>query len=75
MKVQMLGRTSKEEIEERIKIVATAGALSRNKGTVTKVYESRNDYEKNLKLIKNILDSGHGTISEHDCIRGCYSNC
>lgn len=66
MKVLMLGNSTKDEVENRVKIVASAGNLSRANGTVTEVYNSRNDYEKNLKLIKLILNSGHKSILEHD---------
>ena len=66
MKVLMLGNSTKDEVENRVKIVASAGNLSRANETVTEVYNSRNDYEKNLKLIKLILNSGHKSILEHD---------
>lgn len=46
MKVLMLGNSTKDEVENRVKIVASAGNLSRANGTVTEVYYSRNDYEK-----------------------------
>ena len=45
MKVVMLGNDTKEEIEKRLQIVASAGNLSRADGTVTQVFESNNDYE------------------------------
>ena len=66
MKITILGNCSMEEREKIIQIVATAGKLSRADGTVTQVFESRNDYEKNIKLIQNILKSGHRSIAEHD---------
>ena len=50
MKLVMLGNDTKEEIEKRLQIVSAAGNLSRAEGTVTQVFESRNDYESNLKL-------------------------
>ena len=49
MKIVMLGGNTKKEIEKRLQIVAAAGNLSRADGTVTEVFESRNDYEANLK--------------------------
>ena len=38
MKVVMLGNDTKEEIEKRLQIVASAGNLSRADGTVTQVF-------------------------------------
>ena len=66
MKVVMLGNNTKEEIEKRLQIVASAGNLSRADGTVTQVLESHNDYETNLKLARAIVGYGHKSISEHD---------
>lgn len=66
MKVVMLGNNTKEEIEKRLQIVASAGNLSRADGTVTEVLESHNDYETNLKLARAIVGYGHKSISEHD---------
>ncbi|MGN1371708.1 MAG: FAD-dependent thymidylate synthase [Candidatus Coprovivens sp.] len=68
MKVVMLGNDSKEEIEKRLQIVASAGNLSRADGTVTQVFESNNDYEKNLKLARSVVGYGHKSIAEHDYI-------
>ena len=56
----------KEEIENNLRIVASAGALSRSEGTVMDVYESKNDYQKNLRLAKEVVGYGHRSISEHD---------
>ncbi len=66
MKIIMLGNDTKEEIEKRLRIVATAGNLSRADGTVTQVYETNNDYENNLRLARAIVGYGHKSISEHD---------
>ena len=66
MKLVMLGNDTKEEIEKRLQIVASAGNLSRADGTVTKVFESNNDYEKNLKLARAVVGYGHKSIAEHD---------
>ena len=68
MKVVMLGSNTKEEIEQRLQVVASAGNLSRAEGTVTQVYESRNDYEANLKLARAVVGYGHKSIAEHDYI-------
>lgn len=66
MKVVMLGNDTKEEIEKRVQIVASAGNLSRANGTVTQVLEKNNDYESNLKLARAIVGYGHKSICEHD---------
>ncbi len=66
MKVVMLGNDTKEEIEKRLQIVASAGNLSRADGTVTQVIENNNDYEKNLKLARAVVGYGHKSIAEHD---------
>ena len=68
MKVVMLGNDTKEEIEKRLQIVASAGNLSRADGTVTQVFESNNDYDKNLKLARAVVGYGHKSIAEHDYI-------
>ena len=53
-------------LEDRLRVVSTAGQLSREKGTVLDVYERRTDHEKNLKLASAVIGYGHKTISEHD---------
>ena len=68
MKIVMLGGNTKEEIERRLQIVASAGNLSRADGTVTQVFESNDDYESNLKLARAVVGYGHKSISEHDYI-------
>lgn len=68
MKIVMLGGNTKEEIERRLQIVASAGNLSRADGTVTQVFESSDAYESNLKLARAIVGYGHKSISEHDYI-------
>ncbi len=66
MKIDLIGNCSKEELEKRIQIVASAGKLSRFKGNVFEVIENCNDYENNLKLVKRIIKMGHKSIIEHD---------
>ena len=66
MNIVLLGSNEKEEIEKRLQKVAAAGILSRSDGTVTEVYDSRLDYEKNLKLAKAVIGYGHRSIAEHD---------
>lgn len=66
MKAVMIGSNTKEEIEKRLQIVASAGILSRSPGTVTEVIESHTNYETNLKIAKNVVGYGHRSVSEHD---------
>ena len=71
MKIVMLGSNTKEEIERRLQVVASAGNLSRADGTVTQVYENHNDYNSNLKLARAVIGYGHKSIAEHDYI--CFA--
>lgn len=66
MRIELLGGTSKENLEERIKIVAAAGKLSQFPGNVFEVLEDSKDYAENLKVIKRITKMGHKSITEHD---------
>ena len=63
MRVELL---QGKNIEERIKTIATAGKLSRTKGSVFDVLDSCQVYEKNLGLVKRIIGMGHKSIMEHD---------
>jgi len=66
MKIELLGGCTKEELEGRIQKIAAAGKLSRFPGNVFEVLDSCDDYEKNLKLVKRIINMGHKSIIEHD---------
>lgn len=66
MKVKLLFACNKKSLEERAKIVATAGKLSRFPGTVTEVYKSSTDYEKNKRFIERVIAMGHESITDHD---------
>ena len=68
MKVVYLGSCEKEEFERRIKGVAAAGRIARTKGKAYQVYESNEDYDKNLQFIKRVVKMGHSSIAEHDYI-------
>lgn len=63
MRVELLNGSN---LEERLRIISTAGLLSRNKGNVFDLYVSRDNYEKNLNVVKRIIDYGHKSIIEHD---------
>jgi len=66
MKISLLGSGTKSEIKKRIKTVATACKLSRAVGTVYDIYESCEDFDKNLKFIKRVINMGHESTIEHD---------
>ncbi len=66
MKIELLGGYTKDELDARIKKVASAGKLSRFPGNVFEVVETCSDTEKNIKLIKRIIGMGHKSIIEHD---------
>lgn len=63
MRVELLNG---KNIEERVRFIATAGMLSRAKGTVFDLYASRDNYEKNINVAKRIIGMGHKSIIEHD---------
>lgn len=66
MEVKLLGINNKKNLEERTKIVAAAGKLSRFPGSVIDTLNSCDDYEKNKRLIERIIKMGHESITEHD---------
>lgn len=66
MEIKLLGLTTKEAIEEQIKIPAAAGKLSRFDGDAIGVYESSYDFEDNVKWIERITKMGHKSIIDHD---------
>ena len=66
MKVKLLSVTNKDRVEERIKVVATAGKLSRFPGTVTEVYKTCEDVAKNQRFIERVIEMGHDSITDHD---------
>lgn len=63
MRIELLNG---KDVENRIKVIATAGKLSRTKGTVFDVLDSCEIYEKNLGIVKRIIGMGHKSIMEHD---------
>jgi len=64
MRIELLNG---EDLSKRLQIMATAGMLSRSDKNVFDLFVSRDDkYEKNLKVVNNIIAMGHETIIEHD---------
>lgn len=74
MKVELLGNYDKNELINRIRKIATAGKLSRFPGTVFEAYESTEDFDKSLGLVKRIIGMGHKSIIEHDYLVFAMSN-
>ena len=68
MKVFMLRGDTEDEIKKETQIVAAAGNLSRASGTVSEVFNKRDNHEKNVKLAGNVFDYGHTSIAEHGYI-------
>jgi thymidylate synthase (FAD) len=66
MEIKLLGIKNKKGLEERIRIVAASGKLSRFPGSVFDSLDSCDDYEKNKKLIERIIKMGHESITDHD---------
>ena len=46
-------------------VVASAGRISTTQGTALSVFDRAGDEEKDLKLIKKVLSSGHKSVMEH----------
>ncbi len=46
-------------------VVASAGRISTTQGTALSVFERAGDEEKDIKLIKKVLSSGHKSVMEH----------
>ena len=53
-------------IKERTKVVATAGMLSRAKGTVSDVYNECQKFGTNKAVVRKIIGMGHESITDHD---------
>lgn len=66
MEIELKKGGTQKEIEDRTRIVATAGQISHSNKSLFDLYEARSDYEDNLKAIGRIVASGHDSISEHD---------
>ena len=66
-RIKMIADSMMEYVkEEIIRKVATAANLSHKEKDLFDLYESRNDFESNIEIIKKILASGHDSILEHD---------
>lgn len=66
MRIELLGGTSKEELENRVRKVATAGKLSQYSGNVFELWDDSADFDENIKMIKRVTNMGHKSIVEHD---------
>lgn len=66
MRIELMKGSKQEEVEGRTRLVATAGQISHSDKELFDLYDSREDYEDNIKAIGRIVGSGHTSISEHD---------
>lgn len=66
MRIDLIKGGNKQEVEERTRIVATAGQISHSDKGLFDLYDARFDYDDNLKAIGRIVGSGHTSITEHD---------
>ena len=66
MRIELIKGGNKQEVEDRTRIVATAGQISHSSKGLFDLYEDRIDFEDNIKAIGRIVGSGHTSITEHD---------
>lgn len=66
MRIELMNEATKKGIEERVRRVATSGGISQAKESIHVLYRKNTNYENNLKLAQNIVNSGHTSIAEHD---------
>ena len=67
-KLEILNEIKKIEKARHTEIVSTAGKLSRFPGNVKEVLEisESKTSEENAKFIKNVIQMGHNSITDHD---------
>lgn len=66
MRIELIKGGTQQEVEDRTRIVATAGQISHSDKSLFDLYDAREDYEDNIKAIGRIVGSGHTSITEHD---------
>ena len=66
MRIELIKGNTQQEVEDRTRLVATAGQISHSDKSLFDLYDARNDYEDNIKAIGRIVGSGHTSITEHD---------
>ena len=66
MRIELVKGGTQKEVEDRTRIVATAGQISHSDKSLFDLYEARSDYNDNIKAIGRIVGSGHTSITEHD---------
>jgi thymidylate synthase (FAD) len=66
MRIKLLGTANKKVFENQIRIVASAGRLSRFSGKVFQVFRKSNNYNDNVKFIEKVIGMGHTSIMDHD---------
>lgn len=66
MRIELVKGAAQKEVEDRTRIVATAGQISHSDKTLFDLYDARVDFNDNIKAIGRIVGSGHTSITEHD---------
>ena len=66
MRIELIKGGNKQDVEDRTRIVATAGQISHSDKELFDLYDDRADYDDNIKAIGRIVGSGHTSITEHD---------
>ena len=56
------------------RIVASAARISTTQGTALTVYERSGDGEKDIRLIRKVLSSGHKSVLEHQNVSIAFDN-
>lgn len=54
-----------QENKDTLRVVASAARISTTEGSALSLYERSGDAEKDLKLVKKVLASGHKSLMEH----------
>ena len=66
MKIELLGGTSREHLEERMKVISTAARLSHFSGNVLELLDESKGFDEDVRFIKKIIGRGHKSVIEHD---------
>lgn len=56
------------------RVVASAARISTTQGTALTIYDRSGDDEKDLKLIRKVLSSGHKSVMEHQNVSIAFDN-
>ena len=62
------------ENRKALTIAASAGRISTQSGTAKEIYARSGDEEKDLKLIRKVLSSGHQSVIEHQTVSIAFND-